>query len=137
MNFNETETAKTYGLKLANIEIEIVKPGNLTKVPTVLIIPNEDEFPIEAFEFETMEEAEAFSKQIKRPSAYADLTQTEEELYDLFFELFGDDDFYTTDGLFSADMLVMHVEENYSVEYAGCRVEDVANLVADYVNKDK
>ena len=60
---------------------------------------------------------------------------SEEEVHDIMFDCVGDDDFYTDGGLLSADMLVMFIQDNYEHYFEDCRVEAVANFVADCVNK--
>ena len=63
---------------------------------------------------------------------------SEEEVYDIMFdECVGDDDFYTDGGLLSADALVMFIQDNYEHYFEDCRVSEIANFVADYVNRGK
>lgn len=65
MKFSETSTAKDYGLTVDDVDFEIVEPGNLTTIPTVLIIPHDDEFPIEPFEFASVQGAIDFVEFMK------------------------------------------------------------------------
>ena len=65
MKFSETSTAKDYGLTVNDVDFEIIEPGNLTKVPTVLIIPHDDNFPIESIEVKSIKAAKLLVKELK------------------------------------------------------------------------
>jgi len=52
--FKNTESAQEYELTINDVKVEILEDN------TVLIVPNDDEFPIEVFKFNLASEASEF-----------------------------------------------------------------------------
>lgn len=62
IKFAETGSARDCDLTVNDVEFEIANIQYSVEKPTLLIIPNDDEYPIETMEFASINEAE---KQMK------------------------------------------------------------------------